>query len=82
MVYSEVGMRVGAYIDHTNKYPYTIEFRKSPVNWGNIIIWCGETYGSPHGRRVHGARWIGDRGTVWLRFATLADAQWFIMRWS
>ena len=46
------------------------------------MAWCIDTYGSPHGRLVHDARWIGVSGVVLLRFSTLADAEWFLLRWS
>lgn len=75
-----------AYVDHSNNYPYAIDFRKSynshQFNWGDIMAWCIDTYGSPHGRLVHDARWIGVSGVVLLRFSTLADAEWFLLRWS
>lgn len=76
-------MKISKYIKIANNYPYIIEFNNAlPDNWGDIITWCGETYGKPHGRLVHNARWFGQRDMVHLRFRILADAEWFLLRWA
>lgn len=75
-------MKISKCIKIANNYPYTIEFNNSPDDWVDIITWCCETYGEPHGRLVHGARWFGQRDMVHLRFRILADAEWFLLRWA
>ena len=79
-------MKMEAYVDHSNNYPYAIDFRtayKRPqFNWADIRVWCNDTYGSPHGRGIHDARWFGRSSIILLRFRALADAEWFLLRWA
>ena len=64
---------------------YTVAPPTESLPWGDMALWCIETFGPSTGSiwaaiQEPGERWYANNSKFWFR--SEADRTWFLLRWS